>query len=486
MKFVFFFPLTNKDNKHKVSPPLSLLALAGPLLREGIEVEIVDARVEPDYEAKVLGLMEDADLFGVSSMTGYQIADGLKVSAAVKKKFPDKPVVWGGYHPSLLAQQTILDDNIDLAVRGQGEETCLELARWLAGKIKLEDIPGLTMKVDGGVVRNPERKVADINAFPAMPYDLVDVDRYIEFNRRYHDDTRRAVSYVSSFGCPHACGFCSNPEAYGRKWKGLEAGRVVAEVTGLVERYDLERVYFDDNNFFASKRRVREICKGFKAAPRSFEWFATIRPTQVLAFDDDDLQLIRDSGCTKFMMGAESGDNAILELINKGNEASDVLEATRRCRAHNIQPSYVFIFGFPTETWVQMKTTLDFMKQLKEIYADTRTTTLFFTPYPGTALTQFGEKSGFKLPDTLAGWAVYDARSVQTPWITRKQKTRVKQIADFYLPWAYPNQLAREKVVRSKVKPVYWLFSQACRIRVGLGFYSFPWEWKLARWLKLT
>ena len=146
MKFVFFFPLTNKDNKHKVSPPLSLLALAGPLLREGIEVEIVDARVEPDYEAKVLGLMEDADLFGVSSMTGYQIADGLKVSAAVKKKFPDKPVVWGGYHPSLLAQQTILDDNIDLAVRGQGEETCLELARWPAGKVKPDDIPGTAMK----------------------------------------------------------------------------------------------------------------------------------------------------------------------------------------------------------------------------------------------------------------------------------------------------------------------------------------------------
>jgi radical SAM superfamily enzyme YgiQ (UPF0313 family) len=486
MKFLFFFPLTNKDNKHKVSPPLSLLALAAPLREKGIDVEIIDARVEPGYRERVLAAAEGADLLGVSSMTGYQIADGLSISAAVKERFPRKLVVWGGYHPSLLAEQTVLDPCIDLVVRGQGEKTCLELAEYLDGVRSLEEIEGLSFCRDGQVIHNTERRIVDINEFPPLPYELVDVEKYIEFNRRVHSDSHRAISYVSSFGCPHACGFCSNPEAYGRKWKALKSKRVVAEVTGLVERYNLDRVYFDDNNFFASKRRVREICQGFLDSPRRFEWFATIRPSQVLAFSDDDLRLIRDSGCTKFMMGAESGDDTILQLINKGNEAADVLEATRRCRTHGIQPSYVFILGFPTETWEQMQTTLDFMKQLKEIYADTRTTTLFFTPYPGTALTRLGQESGFTLPETLAGWASYDARSVETPWITRKQKTKVKQIADFYLPWAYPNQLGREKMATSKVKPLYWLFTRICRARVRLGFYSLPWEWTLARWLKLT
>jgi len=486
MKFVFFFPLTNKNNKHKVGAPLSVLACAAPLMREGIEVEVVDARVEPDYERLVIEKMADADLLGVSSMTGYQIADGLKVSAAVKARYPGKPIVWGGYHPSLLADQTARDPRLDFVVRGQGEVTCLELAAYLRGEVQTKDIDGLTYRLDDSIVNNSERTVADINDFPPMPYDLIDVEKYLDFNRRYHNDTRRAINYVSSFGCPHACGFCSNPEAYGRKWKGLAAERVVDEVTGLVERYDLERVYFDDNNFFASKRRVREICKGFLASPRKFEWFATIRPTQVMAFSDDDLRLIRDSGCTKFMMGAESGDDSILELINKGNEASVVLEATRRCRDHNIQPSYVFIVGFPTETWSQMQTTLDFMKKLKEIYTDTRTTTLFFTPYPGTALTRLGTEKGFMLPETLQDWAGYDARTVETPWITRKQKIKVKQIAEFYLPWAYPNQLAREKVARSKFKLFYRLFTLACKVRVRIGFYGIPWEWKLARWAKLT
>jgi len=486
MKFIFFFPLTNENNKHKVGAPLSVLACAAPLRREGIDVEVVDARVEPDYQRVVVEKMADADLLGVSSMTGYQIADGLKVSAAVKAAYPDKPVVWGGYHPSLLADQTANDPNIDIVVRGQGEVTCLELAKWLDGKMTLEEINGLTFKRDGGLFSTPERSVADINQFPETPFNLIDLEKYLAFNRQYHNDKRRAINYVSSFGCPHACGFCSNPEAYGRKWKGLAADRVVAEVNGLVERYNLDRVYFDDNNFFASKRRVREICRGFLESPRKFEWFATIRPTQVMAFSDEDLQLIRDSGCTKFMMGAESGDDSILELINKGSEANVVLEATRRCREHNIQPSYVFIVGFPTETWEQMQTTLNFMKQLKEIYADTRTTTLFFTPYPGTALTRLGSEKGFTLPHSLMDWASYDARSVQTPWITRKQKIKVKQIADFYLPWAYPNQLAREKVGRSKFKPFYWFFTVACKARARLGYYGLPWEWKLARRLKLT
>lgn len=486
MRFVFFFPLTNRNNRHKVSPPLSLLACAAPLMAEGVEVSVIDARVEPDYLERVLAVMEGADLFGVSSMTGYQIADGLEVSAAVKERYPDVPVVWGGYHPSLLAGQTVMDPAIDMVVRGQGEGACLDLARHLAGELELEEISGLTWVRDGRVVNNPERRVADINEYPPMPFELVDVEKYMEFNRRLHGDESRAISYVSSFGCPHICGFCSNPEAYGRMWKGLKEERVVAEVDSLVERYSLDKVYFDDNNFFASKRRVRAICQGFLGSPRRFEWFATIRPSQVLAFSGGDLKLIRDSGCTKFMMGAESGDDDVLKLISKGNEAADVLEATRRCRDHGIQPSYVFIFGFPTESWAQMQTTLDFMRQLKEIYADTRTTTLFFTPYPGTALTRLGQETGFRMPESLGEWAVYDARSVETPWISRQQKMKVKQIADFYLPWAYPNQLGREKMSRSRVKLLYRLFTLACRARVRLNFFALPWEWKLARWLKLT
>ncbi len=488
MKFLLFFPLTNKDNRHKVSPPLSLLALASPLMEKGIDVQIIDARVEPGYRDKVLAAMADADLLGVSSMTGYQIADGLAVSAAVKQRFPDKPVVWGGYHSSLLAGQTVRDPRINIVVRGQGERTMIELAEHLQGGRGLEQIDGLSYIKDGEAVHNKERKVADINEFPPMPYDFVDVEAYMEFNRRVHGDSCRGLSYVSSFGCPHACGFCSNPEAYGRKWRGLKPERVISEVSGLVERYNLDRVYFDDNNFFASKKRVREICRGFLELPRKFEWFATIRPSQVLAFSDADLKLIRESGCTKFMMGAESGDDSVLKLINKGNEAADVLEATRRCSDHEIQPSYVFILGFPTESWEQMQTTLDFMKQLKKIFADTRTTTLFFTPFPGTPLTRLGEATGFVMPSSLQDWAAYDARSVQTPWISRKQKVKVKQIADFYIPWAYPNQLGREKMMRAGAakKPFYRLFTEVCRARVGAGFYSLPWEWHLARRLKLT
>lgn len=485
MKFVLFFPLTNKDNKHKVSPPLSLLACAAPLLEKGVKIEVIDARVEPGYKDKVVQAMTGADLLGVSSMTGYQIADGLEISSAVKERYPDRMVVWGGYHPSLLAEQTASDSRIDAVVRGQGEMTCLDLADHLDGGMSLEEIDGLSFRRDGDIIHNKERRVAGINQFSPMPYDLIDVEKYMEFNHRVHGDRKRAINYVSSFGCPHACGFCSNPEAYGRKWKGLKAERVVAEVTGLVERYSLDRVYFDDNNFFASKRRMREICQGFLRSPRSFEWYATIRPDQVLALEDEDLTLISRSGCTKFMMGAESGDDDILELINKGSIADDVLEVTRRSREHNIQPSYVFIFGFPTETWAQMQKTLDFMKQLKEIYADTRTTTLFFTPYPGTALTEMGRAEGFELPGTLSDWASFDARTVKTPWISDKQTDKVRRIADFYLPWAYPNKLAREKVKRIKIGPIFRLFTLICKLRVYAGFYGIPWEQKLARLLRL-
>src|SRR5574341_553223 len=96
-----------------VNVPLSLLALAR-MVRDDFDAKIINAAVDSDYDKLILDACENALCLAVSSMTCYQIRDGINVCEAVKKKYPDIPVIWGGYHPSTEPLQTLLNPYIDI------------------------------------------------------------------------------------------------------------------------------------------------------------------------------------------------------------------------------------------------------------------------------------------------------------------------------------------------------------------------------------
>ncbi|MBC2697244.1 MAG: cobalamin B12-binding domain-containing protein [ANME-2 cluster archaeon] len=79
--------------------PLSLLALAR-MVKQDFNISIVNAVTDLDYTGQIPDACQDALCFAVSSMTCYQIRDGLNVCAAVREQYPDLPIIWGGYHPS--------------------------------------------------------------------------------------------------------------------------------------------------------------------------------------------------------------------------------------------------------------------------------------------------------------------------------------------------------------------------------------------------
>lgn len=111
-------------------------------------VAIVNAPVDANYADLILDACSDAFCFGVSSMTCYQIRDGLNVSAAVKERYPDLPVIWGGYHPTTQPEQTLANPNIDIVVRGQGEITFKEVVARLHSGETLEEVIEVSHKAD--------------------------------------------------------------------------------------------------------------------------------------------------------------------------------------------------------------------------------------------------------------------------------------------------------------------------------------------------
>ena len=103
-KIVLFFP---SYASREASPPLALIAIAGPLVREGYRVEIVDSAIEPNFVEEVLSRLDGAICLGISLITGPMIRDTLAVGRAARARYPHLPIVLGGWHPSILPEQTL-------------------------------------------------------------------------------------------------------------------------------------------------------------------------------------------------------------------------------------------------------------------------------------------------------------------------------------------------------------------------------------------
>ncbi len=174
-KVILFYPAYDGP---PLGAPLCLLALAASLREANFDVVMIDAAIEPDYLTRIECESVDALLVGISVLTGPMIRGAIEVATAVKNYTPWLPVIFGGWHPSLLPDETLSETFVDMVVRGQGEVTIVEIARALAKKIPLNGIAGLSWKNGGQRVHNIDRKVEPLDNLPVPAFDLTDFDAY--------------------------------------------------------------------------------------------------------------------------------------------------------------------------------------------------------------------------------------------------------------------------------------------------------------------
>src|SRR5208283_301445 len=195
--------------------PLSVMALAA-VLEGREEYEIVDGNVEDNPAEIILELVRtrNVELLGVSVMPGPQMAAAISVCRAIRQLHPTLQIVWGGYFPSIYTDATLNARYVDYAVRGQGEETLLELIDAIRGKRPLEGIQGLSYKDLFGLHRhNPERLMKGPDAYPWTPFHRVPVEKYL----RPSFFGKRTAAHHASIGCPFRCSFCGVHAIYGNR-----------------------------------------------------------------------------------------------------------------------------------------------------------------------------------------------------------------------------------------------------------------------------
>ncbi|HEX6881067.1 MAG TPA: cobalamin B12-binding domain-containing protein, partial [Terriglobales bacterium] len=172
-KVVFFFPSFAST---EATAPLGILAVSTPLLRAGYQVVLIDSTITPNFQQRVLEEVKDAVCLGVSLVTGPMIRETVAIARAVKAWNPDFPIILGGWHPSLLPKQTLEAEYIDYVVRGQGEETLLELVQHIESRSAVDLISGLGFKRDGKLIFTPERPLRPLAEMPPKAYHIADFD----------------------------------------------------------------------------------------------------------------------------------------------------------------------------------------------------------------------------------------------------------------------------------------------------------------------
>ena len=459
--------------------PLAILSVAAVL--EGREdYVIIDGNLDPDPGATLDRVMREkgVELLAVSVMPGPQMVAAIPLCRDFRKKYPAVPIVWGGYFPSVYPEAALNADYVDFVVRGQGEDTFVEIIDAQRSEADLSTIRGLSYKNGAGrPVHNPERHLRSPNEFPWLPYGRIEAAKYV---LPTFLGTRTAV-HQASIGCPYPCNFCGVITAYGRREKMESPERTEKILRHLQESYGINAVQFYDNNFFLGEEHAVEQAERLK--PLNLRWWTEARVDILLRYSDETLRKIRDSGAAMIFFGAESGSDWVLRQMNKQLKAEQTLELARRLRDFGITPEFSFIVGNPKDPERDVEEGIAFIRKIKRLNPDSEIVLHHYRPTPQRE-SMYGDVDGkVQFPATPEEWATPRWQSFITgvdtkmPWLPDRIKRRVDNF-ELVVSSRWPTS--------QDIRMPGWgraLLRSLSRWRYALGVYGLPVELRWAQQL---
>jgi len=468
---VLLHPRATKPKNRRF--PLAMLAIAA-VLEGKEEFVIIDGNVDPEPERSLDRVMSrgDVELVAVSVMPGPQMAAAIPLCRGIRKKHPSVPIVWGGYFPSLYADATLNAGYVDFAIRGQGEDTFLELLAALRNGRKFAGIRGLSFRDDFGLhVHNPVRALRSPDDFPWYPYHrLATPEKYI---LPTFLGSRTAVHHAS-IGCAFRCNFCGVVPVHESRQKVESPERTAAILSHLARIYGVNAVQFYDNNFFLNETHTAKLAE--RLIPLNMRRWAEGRVDTVLRYSDETLRALQRAGATMLFFGAESGSNWVLEQMNKQITAEQTLELAARIQKFGIIPEFSFVLGNPEQPEKDTRETIAFIRRIKQINPSSEIIVQHYipTPQPDGMYGRVEDKIEFpKTPDEWASerWYNFTIRhEPELPWLPKRTK---HLIDDFELVinsrWPTMQDIHLPAWGRAALKTLSsW--------RYALGVYQYPLE----------
>jgi anaerobic magnesium-protoporphyrin IX monomethyl ester cyclase len=363
---------------HNARFPLAVLNLSAALDGRYAPV-IIDGNVDPDFVANAVRTAGAADVaaVGVTVMGGPQLVSAIAVSKAIRERHPALPIVWGGGFPTVCPDAAVNVPYVDYAVRGQGEQTFVELLDALAGGRDMASVAGLTRRSDGAIVHNPERKFSAASLARRLPYEG------LERPEQYLVHTflgRRTIGYQAALGCRFRCTFCGVASMFRGKTALLPAERLEQDLQFMRDRFGVDGVQFYDHNFF--DREVDMVPLLEVLAKFRLPWWCYARADALVNLSEQSWSLVRKSGLRMAYIGAESPSDWLLHDIRKGTSSDQTMQAIETCRRHGVIPELSFMLAPPRDPEGETEKTFDFIRMIKRLHPATEVMIYIYTPYP--------------------------------------------------------------------------------------------------------
>ncbi len=371
---VLVYPYFNEEMDKSIFryPPLGLGYLASVLKQSGVHVKLLDCTFSsPEFALTAIRNLRPRVLGVYSMVTMNHHA----VAIAKAMRGHAELIVAGGPLPSLVPDSFL--DVFDAVVVHEGEHTFRELVQKHLEGSSWHDTPGIVYKNrEGRTIVNERRPLEEhLDNIPFPARDLFPNDAYKRYWQRYHGYT--ATSQITTRGCPYECDFCSSP-VFGRSYRERSPENICAEMAEI-ERLHYDRVFFTDDCFTLNPQRVERFCEVISKERLNLQWMCLSRAdtlTERLA------GRMARAGCVRVFFGIESGNERMLNVMNKRINLMDVKKAISAANSAGIETGGFFILGYPGETDSSLLDTLRFSSKLPLDYLS------YSFPYPivGTGL----------------------------------------------------------------------------------------------------
>jgi anaerobic magnesium-protoporphyrin IX monomethyl ester cyclase len=351
--------------------PNNLCVLAA-MIEDICEVTILDAFVNDYSPAEVRHFIEQykPDLAGVTCMINQCAPVAYETLSLIKQERPMCLTALGGVYATVEPEDVMKMQSVDYAFVGEGEYTLRTLILFLCGQGEFPE-KGVWFRKNGQVIdKGRSDFIENLDVLPMPAYHLIDYPKYSKPDSRRTVESPNIVPnarILTSRGCPHHCSFCQVEKVSGRKFRARSANNILDEIEFLKSEYGIQSLTFDDDNLHTSRKRAIELFTGMIQRSLTMPWKAIT--TAVWRLDEDQIDLMKKSGCTYVNISIEAGSKRVREeLIQKPIDIEYAKKMVNYLQKCNIYVAGNIIMGYPTETWEEIRESLILIEEMNVDY----------------------------------------------------------------------------------------------------------------------
>lgn len=382
--------LINPRENYDVVLPMGILYVGTVLDKAGHQVQLLDIGPrEHDWLNKIKDFKPD--IVGLSLVT-TQYQRVKEILKKLKTVCPSTKFCAGGVHPSALPKETLKDLDLDFVVRGEGEYVMQEVCERLSQNKDLSNVSGVCYKnKEAQIVCNqPAALISDLDALPMPKRELMpDAQWYLTPPGFIRGGFNSGIAtLMTGRGCPFNCLFCASHNVFGRGMRRRSPDNVIQEIRYLRNNYKIKGLFFLDDTFTINQDWLKEFCQKLKQENYKLIWSCQVRADTVT---EKILQIMKEAGCVQIDIGAESGNNSVLEKLNKREKVADLKNAFQLAKKVGIKTYASFIIGNPGEGEKEIEDTKKFVLEVRPDMS----VFCILVPYPGTPVYELAKQNNW-------------------------------------------------------------------------------------------